>query len=179
MDPWQIAGFLFLGLLQVIAGIVVYFISRQNQGERAQGYQRETIASLTEKHNSLRMEFDQQVRGADNTAQTLHNEQSKIKDQLSGLAGQFAAFSAENRGQLSAINDRLAHRDDRLASSEAVLAQLANGMKDMGIQIATLYERSKTWGSGSSQENNGSNRVLTDAERRVVNLLRQVVRDEG
>lgn len=175
MDPWQIVGYLFLGIIQLIAMACVYFISRQGKGEQVQGSQRETIATLSEKYSAVRRDVDTLTREHDSSRTTLSDENSRVKDQLAGLSGQFTAFVAESRGQLSAINDKLALRDDRLAAIDDTLRQMGTAMKDMSVQIATLYERSKNTGGPA----NGDNRSLTEAERRVVALLRQVVRDEG
>lgn len=176
MDPWQIVGYLVLGIIQLIGMACVFFITRQGEGEKHQGDARETIASLSEKYRGLRHDVNTLSEQHDSNHTSLADENSKIKDQVSQLDGRFAAFVAECRGQLTAINDKLALRDDRFVGMEAKLESFGSALKDMSISMATLAERMKSY---SNPNGANENRPLTDAERRVISLLRQVVRDEA
>lgn len=177
MDPWQIVGFLVVGIIQLLGFAAVFFITRQGRSERDQGSQRETVASLSEKIRSLRTDVDALRDEHDESHTSLTGENSKVKDQLAQLAGQFAAFVAESRGQWTSIADKLALRDDRIAAMENQLIGYGQTMKEMSISLATMAERWNNLGPPSGQSESRAH--LTEADRRVISLLRQMVRDEA
>lgn len=121
MDPWAIAGFFALGVVQLLGLACMFFIARQGKGENKQQAQGETIASLGTRISSL------------------HESRDK---EMNALRQETQATTAASDRRFSEMESRLERHliqvDTRLDSKRKEIDDLRNGLSRLETIVENL-----------------------------------------